>query len=656
MRSAAAVGAAMAAASGVQRRRGGGGVQRRNRAAAVVSLKATIAQADVATMEATAVGDTYERDGVRNIAIIAHVDHGKTTLVDKLMQQTSDVKQESMDSDQIERERGITILAKNAALTYKGVKINLIDTPGHADFGGEVERILNMADACVLLVDAQEGPMPQTKFVLRQALRQERRVLVCINKVDKPAARPDWVLDTTFDLFAGLGANDFLCDFPVCYASGIKGMASTDGPGELQENLFPLLDQILEEVPKPKVVKGAPLQMLVTNLDYDPYVGRICIGRLRSGSMKVGQNLGFQFGAEGEIRTAKISKLWEFKNNGREVVDEISGGDICAFTGMSDCKIGDTVVDPKDPRPLPPIVVEEPTVVMEFTVNSSPLANKEKETQFVTSKAIGDRLAKECLTNLALRVEPGSASSSFRVKGRGTLQLGILLENMRREGYEVMIGSPQVIIRKDPETGNDQEPYEEVVIEVPKEFQGVVLEEMQKKGGQMTGLEEGSLADLIILTFQGPTRGFIGMQGKLANRTKGQAVLNARFSHWGSYDNDSARLRGKGSLVSSCAGKATADALLKQSKRSTLFIDAGTEVYPGMCIGIYNGEEDLTVNITKEKNVTNVRQKTSDVILAAPPPMRMEIDDFLGHMDIDESLEVTPNFVRLCKKNFKPRK
>jgi len=421
------------------------------------------------------------REDVRNIAIIAHVDHGKTTLTDALMKQTGMVKIASMDSNMLEKERGITILAKNAAVKYKGIKVNLIDTPGHADFGGEVERILNMADGCLLLVDAQEGPMPQTKFVLRKALDLEKRVLVCINKVDKPAARPDWVLDTTFDLFNELGAHDDLCDFPVCYASGILGQSSTDDPKALQDTLMPLLDQILEECPKPQIIDDQPLQMLVANLDYDDYKGRICIGRITSGSLKVGQTVGFQYGEGGKVRKAAISYLWEFQHNEKSEVKEVTAGDICAFAGMNDVTIGDTIVDPDSPMPLPPIVVEEPTVVMEFGVNTSPLVGKEKETRKVTSGEIEKRLQKEVMTNLALRVEPGRTSESFKVKGRGTLQLGVLIENMRREGYELMVGAPEVILRKDPETGRKQEPYEECVVEVPSEYQGVVMEEIRKK-------------------------------------------------------------------------------------------------------------------------------------------------------------------------------
>jgi GTP-binding protein len=610
----------------------------------------------VATLDSvkTDVSDESTRDDIRNIAIIAHVDHGKTTLTDALMKQTGKAAKTSMDSNQLEMERGITILAKNAAIKYKGIKINLIDTPGHADFGGEVERILNMADACLLLVDAQEGPMPQTKFVLRLALKLGRRVIVCINKVDKPASRPDWVLDTTFDLFAALGADDNLCDFPVVYASGFKGVASTEGPDQLKEDLSPLLDTILKECPKPSVQVGAPLQMMVSNLDYDDYIGRICIGRLRGGSVKVGQQVGFQHGEGSEVRIATVTKLWEFNNNERTEVEEVTGGDIGAFAGngMDDVTIGDTVVDPENPTPLPPIIVEEPTVAMEFGVNTSPFAGRLKESTHLTSREIKSRLEKECLTNLALRCEPGSTTDCFRVKGRGTLQLGILMENMRREGYEMMIGAPEVILRKDPETGAKQEPYEECVVDVPGEYQGVIMEEMQKKNATMKTMESGAVEGNMVLTFEIPTRGLIGMLGKFASRTKGMAVMNSRFSHWGDYNGEQ-RIREKGSIVAHSEGVATSYTLLKMKTKGSFFVDAGEDVFQGMCVGIHIKESDIEVNIAAERAATNVRAKKSDVGDSYPPPLQFAIDDYLGHMDSDEMLEVTPKNLRLCKKNAK---
>mmetsp|Transcript_99948 Transcript_99948/g.282162 ORF Transcript_99948/g.282162 Transcript_99948/m.282162 type:complete len:708 (+) Transcript_99948:43-2166(+) len=609
-----------------------------------------------ATLEASAgVSEGVYREDIRNIAIIAHVDHGKTTLTDKLMAQCGKEEVVSMDSNQLEQERGITILAKNAAITYKGKKINLIDTPGHADFGGEVERILNMADGCLLLVDAQEGPMPQTKFVLRQALKLGRRVMVCINKVDKPAARPDWVLDTTFDLFASLGADDHLCDFPVCYASGRDGVASVDSPQELESDLTPLLDQILEECPKPKVQQDEPLQMLVANLDYDDYLGRICIGRLTSGSLKVGQTVGFQYGEEGKIRKSTIAKLWEFKNNGRSAVDVITAGDICAFSGMDDVAIGDTVVDQANPRPLPPIVVEEPTVLMQFGTNISPFSGQEKLSTKVTSSEIEKRLRKECMTNLAVRVEPGPTSETFLVKGRGILQLGVLMENMRREGYEIMVGAPQVIYRDDPESGKKQEPYEEAVVEVPSEFQGTAMEEFNKKGALMKSMESGSMENSMVMTFELPTANMIGMQGRLWQNTRGTAVLNSRFSHWGDVQAGGVRLREKGSIVNCAAGKATTYALMNIQARGETFISPGDDVFDGMCIGIHNKEGDMSCNITKAKAVNNTRAGGlgGPSVSRADAAKAMSLDEFLGHMEMDEMLEITPTTLRLCKKNSK---
>lgn len=609
-------------------------------------------EADTASTAAGA-GDTMVREDLRNIAIIAHVDHGKTTLTDKLMQQCFKGEAASMDSDTIEMERGITILAKNAALKYKDIKVNLIDTPGHADFGGEVERILNMADGVLLLVDAQEGPMPQTKFVLRQALKLELPVIVVINKVDKPAARPDWVLDSTFDLFTLLGANDELCDFPVCYASGIRGVSSTEGPDQLTDDLCPLLDMVLDKCPKPVVKTDEPLQMLVSNLDYDDYIGRICIGRIRSGEVAVGQKVGFMHGEGSEMREATVTKLWEFNRNDKKEADVIKAGDICAFTGMDDVTIGDTVVDLENPKPLPPIIVEEPTVAMEFSVNRSPLKGQDKESKFLTASLMKNRLEKEALTNLALRVKPGSTAESWEVKGRGTLQLGILIENMRREGYEVMVGPPQVILRENPDGPGKQEPFEEACVEVPDEFQGVVLEEMQKKNAMMKSAEEGAVSGLKVLTFEIATRALIGMQGKLMNRTRGQGVLTSRFLRWDQHIPGNDRLRDKGSIVNVGTGKSTTYQLVNMKNRGMFFVSPGEDIFEGMVVGIHNKEEDLSCNMTKEKKSSNVREKKKSEKETVYAPLQYAIDDFLGHMDSDELLEVTPKNMRLIKRTSK---
>lgn len=591
-----------------------------------------------------------EREDIRNIAIIAHVDHGKTTLTNALMKQCGLEKVKSMDSDQLEQERGITILAKNAAVSYKGIKINIVDTPGHADFGAEVERILNMADACLLLVDAAEGPMPQTKFVLRQALKLKKKIIVCINKVDKPASRVDWVLDTTFDLFGCLGADDEACDFPVVYASGFQGVASNEGSDSLEKDLTPLLDTILEETPCPKIDNSAPLQMLVSNLDYDDYVGRICIGRLISGDLKVGQEVGIKYGEDGELRKGNVTKLWQFNNNDRVPTDVIKAGDICCFSGIGEVKIGDTVVDLETPMALPPIEVEEPTVAMEFTINKSPFAARLKESTKVTAPQVKARLEKECLTNLAIRMDGGSTSESFKVKGRGTLQLGILMENMRREGFEFMVSAPEVLLRENPDTGKQEEPYEEVVIDVPNDFQGVIMEEMQRKQGVLQSMEAGAVENSTVLTFEIPTRCTIGLPGKFAQRTSGSAVMSSQFSHWGPFDGSEVKIREKGSIATTATGKATYYSLLNFQLKGRFFVEHAEEVYAGQVIGMHNRETDLTVNITKEKAVSNVRAACAQVTENLNGKIQMSIDDWLGFMDTDEVLEVTPVECRLAKK------
>jgi len=490
-------------------------------------------------------------------------------------------------------------------------------------------------------VDAAEGPMPQTKFVLRQALKLEKKIIVCINKVDKPASRVDWVLDTTFDLFGCLGADDEACDFPVVYASGFNGVASNEGPDQLEKDLTPLLDTILEETPKPKVDESAPLQMLVSNLDYDDYVGRICIGRLISGELRVGQEVGIMYGQDGQLRKGNVTKLWQFNNNDRVPTDVIKAGDICCFSGVGEVKIGDTVVDTETPLPLPPIEVEEPTVAMEFTINRSPFAGKLKESTKVTAPQLKARLEKECLTNLAIRMEP-STSESYKVKGRGTLQLGILMENMRREGFEFMVSAPEVLLRKNPDTGKTEEPFEEVVIDVPNDFQGVVMEEMQKKSGVMQSMETGAVENSTVLTFQIPTRCTIGLPGKFAQRTSGSAVMSSQFSHWGEFDGNAVKLREKGSITTTATGKATFYSILNFQQKGKFFVEHAEEVYAGQVIGLHNKEIDLSVNITKEKAVSNIRAQCSSGTTALPPKIEMSIDDWLGHMDTDEVMEVTP--------------
>merc|ERR1719313_763574 len=598
-----------------------------------------------------AIGSMVEREDLRNMAIIAHVDHGKTTMTDALMKQTGMVEVASMDSNEQEMERGITILAKNAAVEYKGVKVNIIDTPGHADFGGEVERILNMADACLLLVDAQEGPMPQTKFVLRKALQLKKKVIVCINKVDKPAARCDWVLDKTFDLFMALGADDELADFPVVYSSGLRGQSSREGPESLEDSLTPLIQAILEETPKPKVDTSKPLQMLITNLDFDPYVGRISIGRVTSGTLKVGDTVAMMYGEGSKLREAKISKLWDFYQNERREVDEVKAGDCCAFTGFEEVSIGDTLVDPKNPLPMEPIAVEEPTVAMDFMTNRSPLAGKDDKSEHMTSGAIKTRLDKEILTNLSLRVRDDSSGDSFTVKGRGTLQLGILMENMRREGYEIMVGAPQVLTRKNPDTGATEEPLEEVTVDVPSEYQGAVMEEYSKKGGALTTMEAGAEENTLQMIFEIPTRSNIGIQGILMRRTKGSVCISSQQIGWTAHAGD-VKMRSQGSIIQMDTGKATNYSLLKNKGKGEYFVQSGDQLYPGMCIGVHVKEQDVLLNLTKEKKATNMRAASADQTESVPSKLDWGIDEFLGFMDTDELLEITPSNIRLSKKSY----
>jgi len=450
-----------------------------------------------------------------------------------------------------------------------------------------------------------------------------------------------------------MGADDETCDFPVVYASGFKGVSSRESPDNLQEDLKPLLDVILEETPPPKVDPDAPLQMLVSNLDYDDYVGRICIGRIVSGSIKVGSKVSLMFGEDGKIRPATVSKLWDFRNNERVDAEEVKAGDVCAFSGTEDVAIGDTVVDKDDPRPLPPIMVEEPTVAMEFSINKSPYSGQAKESTKVTAPLIKARLEKECMTNLALRLEPGGSNESFTVKGRGTLQLGILMENMRREGFEIMVSAPQVLTRKDKETGKEMEPVEEAVIEIPNEYQGIVMEEMQRKGGEMQAMEAAAVEGSVVYKFMIPTANMIGMSGILAKKCSGAAVISSQFSHFAEKDEKAVKLREKGAIATTATGKVTQYQLKNLSQRGTFFVQAGEPVYEGQVIGMNNKAEALTVNIVKEKAVSNVRATGPSAIVTVSAAVQMDLDDYLGFMDTDEVLEVTPVALRLAKKSSK---
>lgn len=590
------------------------------------------------------------RENVRNIAIIAHVDHGKTTLVDAMLKQSKvfranqETQERMMDSNALERERGITILAKNTAITYAGIKINVIDTPGHADFGGEVERVLNMCDGVVLLVDSVEGPMPQTRFVLKKALQLNKKVVVVVNKIDRPAARPEWVIDSTFELFMDLGAKDDQCDFPVVYASGVKGIAGV-GPTDLAEDLQPLFEMIVKNVPPPTVLPNAPLQLLATNIDYDEHKGRIAIGRVSAGTIKKGQQVSIctSLDPEGKCRIGKVNELFVYDNFYRVAVEEVQAGDICALTGIQDIQIGETICSKDTPNPLPTIKVEEPTVSMTFKVNTSPFAGKEGK--FVTSRNLKDRLDRELERNLALRVEPGEGAESFRVSGRGTLHLGILIENMRREGYEFEIGPPKVITKEID--GTDCEPYEEAIVEVPEMYVGAVVELFAQRKGEMVDMQP-SLEATTRVSFKIATRGLLGLKNALLTATRGMGLLNTIFDEYRPKAGEIS-MRDQGSLVAHETGQVTAYAIETAQERGTLFVKPGEQVYEGQVVGVYNKAGDLKINVCKQKALTNMRAANKEVRTALDEARVMGLDEALEYVTDDELVEVTPINIRMRK-------
>ena len=547
-----------------------------------------------------------------------------------------------MDSNDLERERGITILSKNTAITYGQTKINIIDTPGHSDFGGEVERVLNMADGVLLLVDSVEGPMPQTRFVLRKALALEKKVVVVVNKIDRPAARPDFVIDAVFDLFCELEATDEQCDFPVVYASGMSGIAGND-PAELAEDLEPLFAAILREVNPPTVDANAPTRMQVCALDFDEHKGRIGIGRVERGCIRRGDNVIYTI-PDGVNKRGKVTELFVYDNFIRTPVEEVSAGDICAFTGISDCSIGDTLCDPGTVEPLPTIAVEEPTVRMTFSVNTSPFAGQEGK--YVTSRNLKERLERELERNLALRVEPGAGAESFEVSGRGSLHLGILMENMRREGYEFAVGPPKVITRRD-ENGVLVEPVEEAVIEVPEEHVGAVTSLMGARKAQMIDLTAGG-ESTTRLKYQIPTRGLLGIRNAMLTATKGTAVLNTLvvgYEPWaGEID-----VRENGSLVCFETGQVTAYAVESAQQRGRMFVTPGAAVYEGQVIGIHQRAGDLKVNVCKKKALTNMRAAGKDATVVLSEPIPVTLDYALEYVADDELMEVTPSNIRMRK-------
>jgi GTP-binding protein len=601
-----------------------------------------------------------KRENIRNIAIIAHVDHGKTTLVDAMLHQTNTIKEQAgadllMDSMDLERERGITIKAKNASVMYNGTKINIVDTPGHADFGGEVERTLRMADGVCLLVDAKEGPMPQTKFVLRKALELGLKAIVIINKVDRNDAQPEEVVNKTFDLFVELNATNEQLDFPIIYASGIRGIASTHQPksvgdaavAELQStDLTPLFETILAKIPAPEVDLDEPFAMLVLAIAYDAYKGKMGIGKIHSGSVKKGQNL-VQIKIDGTKVPGKASNLLMYKGMATVEVDGGEAGDIISMSGFDDITIGETIADAANPIQLPPVHIEEPTVRMTFAVNSSPFAGREGK--LVTSRNIRDRLMKELETNVALRVEETTSTDAFLVSGRGELHLGILIETMRREGFELQVSQPEVIFKE--EGGVKVEPYEILSVDVPVAYQGAVIEELGKRGGELRHMDTSPSGNELQAEYMIPTRGLIGLKGFLVTKTRGTAILNSIFDSYKPMSGAAlTSSNSKGSLLAAESGVSNAYGLNNAQERGTLFIGPATEVYEGMIVGKNAFDTDLEININKTKKLTNMRSSGADDAIQLTPPREMTLDLCLEYIGGDELVEVTPLSVRMRKK------
>ncbi len=581
---------------------------------------------------------------IRNIAIIAHVDHGKTTLVDKILHATKvfrenqDAGELIMDSNDLERERGITIFSKNVSVTYKDVKINVIDTPGHSDFGGEVERVLKMADGVLLLVDAFEGPMPQTRFVLQKALALGLHPIVVINKVDKPNCRPDEVHDAVFELFFNLDATEEQLDFPTIYGSSKNGWMNTSLTET--DNIFPLLDAILEHVPEPKVNEG-PSQMQITSLDYSSFLGRIAVGKVARGSIKEGQQIALM-GTDDSIKKMKIKELYVFEGMGKKKVQEVIAGDICAVVGLETFNIGDTIADVDNPEALPVISVDEPTMSMLFGINNSPFFGKEGK--FVTSRHLRDRLMKETEKNLALRVEDSDSADSFNVFGRGILHLGILIETMRREGFELTIGQPQVLVKQI--NGHKHEPYEVLVVDVPAEYSGKVIDLVTQKKGEMLVME--TKGEMQHLEFDIPSRGLIGLRSNMLTNTAGEAVMAHRFSEYKPWKGPIPG-RSNGVLLSKTTEKTTGYSIDKLQDRGRFFVDPGEEVYTGQIIAEHIKPGDLVVNATEPKKLTNHRASGSDDASKAAPKILMSLEECMEYIQQDECIEVTPKSVRLRK-------
>ena len=585
---------------------------------------------------------------IRNIAIIAHVDHGKTTLVDQLLRQSGtfranqQVDERVMDSNDIEKERGITILAKNTAIDYEGYHINIVDTPGHADFGGEVERVLGMVDCVVLLVDAQEGPMPQTRFVTKKALALGLKPIVVINKIDKPSARPSWVIDQTFELFDNLGATDEQLDFPIVYASGLSGFAKLEETDE-SNDMRPLFDTILKHTPAPSGSADETLQLQISQLDYDNYTGRLGIGRILNGRIKPGQVVAVM-NHDQQIAQGRINQLLGFKGLERVPLEEAEAGDIVIISGIEDIGIGVTITDKDNPKGLPMLSVDEPTLTMDFMVNTSPLAGTEGK--FVTSRQIRDRLQKELLTNVALRVEDTADADVFRVSGRGELHLTILLENMRREGYELAVGKPRVVYRDID--GQKCEPYENLTVDVPDENQGAIMEELGRRRGELTNMESDGNGRTR-LEYHIPARGLIGFQGEFMTLTRGVGLMSHVFDDYAPVKPDMPG-RHNGVLGSQEQGEAVAYALWNLEDRGRMFVSPNDKIYEGMIIGIHSRENDLVVNPLKGKKLTNVRASGTDEAVRLTTPIKLTLEGAVEFIDDDELVEITPQSIRLRKR------
>lgn len=587
----------------------------------------------------------------RNLAIIAHVDHGKTTLVDSMLKQSGlfraneAVEERMMDSNALERERGITILSKTTGIRYKDYKINIVDTPGHSDFGGEVERALKIVDGVILLVDASEGPLPQTRYVLAKALEARLPQIVVVNKIDRQDARIDEVLNEIYDLFIDLDATEEQLEFPVIYAIGRDGVANKELGGSSQD-LQPLFEQIVQTIPPPKGDPEATLQVLVANLDYNDYLGRMAIGRVFSGTLRHGDEVSIAK-LDGSFQRTKITKMYSFEGLNR--IDENLGipGDVLAIAGVEGIQIGETITSAENPKPLPKIQIDEPTIAMTFSVNNSPFAGREGD--HVTSRKLRDRLDKELLTNVSIRVEDGGSPESFKVLGRGELQLAILIESMRREGYELQVGKPEIITKLDD--GVRKEPVEMLLIDLPEDFVGVIIEKMGQRKGKMSKMVNHGTGR-VRLEFLVPSRGLIGLRSEVLTDTKGTAIMNSLFHGWIEWQGD-IPIRPTGSLISDRAGKATAYAMWNLQERGELFIEPGTEVYEGMIVGENARDADLNVNIVKEKKLTNMRASSADEAIRLVPPKLLNLEQAIEFIREDELVEVTPKSIRLRKKILK---